>query len=35
MKLVPLIGGVVGAGFDSTFVNSCGKNAKRLFKPIE
>jgi uncharacterized protein (DUF697 family) len=35
MKLVPLIGGVVGAGFDSTFVNSCGKNAKKLFKPIE
>jgi hypothetical protein len=35
MKIVPLIGGVVGAGFDSTFVNSCGKNAKKLFKPIE
>jgi hypothetical protein len=33
MKLVPLIGGVVGAGFDSTFVNSCGKNAKKLFTP--
>ena len=35
MKLVPLVGGVVGAGFDSTFVNSCGKTAKKLFKPIE
>jgi hypothetical protein len=35
MKLVPLVGGVVGAGFDSTFVNSCGKNAKNLFIPIE
>jgi hypothetical protein len=35
MKLVPLVGGVVGAGFDSTFVNSCGKNAKRLFESIE
>jgi hypothetical protein len=34
MKLVPLVGGVVGAGFDSAFVNQCGKTAKQLFKPI-
>ena len=32
MKLVPLIGGVVGAGFDGTFVNSCGQAAKEIFK---
>jgi len=31
MKLVPLVGGVVGAGFDSTFVNKCGKAAKNIF----
>lgn len=31
MKLLPLVGGVVGAGFDSTFVNKCGKSAKKLF----
>lgn len=34
MKLVPLVGGIVGAGFDSAFVNQCGKTAKQLFKPI-
>lgn len=34
MKLVPLVGGVVGAGFESAFVNQCGKTAKQLFKPI-
>lgn len=33
MKLVPLVGGAVGAGFDSTFVNTCGKTASKLFKP--
>lgn len=33
MKLVPLVGGVIGAGFDSTFVNCCGKTAKKLFRP--
>lgn len=31
MKLVPLVGGVVGAVFDSSFVNRCGKIAKNLF----
>ncbi|MBD2493668.1 EcsC family protein [Nostoc sp. FACHB-280] len=31
MKLVPIVGGVVGAGFDSTFVNKCGQSAKNLF----
>jgi hypothetical protein len=32
MKMVPLVGGVVGGTFDSIFVNSCGKTAKKLFK---
>ncbi|MGI0494406.1 EcsC family protein [Alkalinema pantanalense CENA528] len=31
MKLVPLVGGVVGGAFDSTFVNACGQTAKRVF----
>jgi uncharacterized protein (DUF697 family) len=31
MKLVPIVGGVVGAGFDGTFVNKCGNVAKNLF----
>ena len=31
MKLVPIVGGVVGAGFDGTFVNKCGSVAKNLF----
>lgn len=31
IKLVSLVGGVVGAGFDGTFVNVCGKTAKKLF----
>lgn len=35
MKLVPVIGGVVGAGFDGIFVNSCGETAKILFQPIK
>jgi hypothetical protein len=35
MKFVPLVGGVVGAGFDSTFVNRCGKTAKGLFKATD
>ena len=30
MKMVPLVGGVVGGTFDSVFVNSCGKTAKRI-----
>ncbi len=30
-KMVPLLGGVVGGTFDSLFVNSCGKTAKKLF----
>lgn len=32
MKMVPLVGGVVGGTFDSLFVNSCGKTAKKFFK---
>ena len=32
MKVVPLVGGVVGAGFDGTFVNACGQTAKRILK---
>jgi EcsC protein family len=31
MKIVPLIGGFIGGTFDSIFVNSCGKTAKRVF----
>ena len=31
MKFVPLVGGVVGAGFDSSFVNGCGQTAKIVF----
>lgn len=32
-KMVPLIGGVVGAGFDGYFVNSCGRAAQKVFSP--
>jgi len=32
MKLVPIAGGVVGAGFDGLFVNTCGNTAKNIFK---
>ena len=31
MKMVPLVGGVVGGTFDGLFVNSCGKMAKKVF----
>ncbi len=31
MKLVPLVGGIVGGTFDGMFVNTCGKTAKRIF----
>jgi hypothetical protein len=31
MKLVPLVGGIVGGSFDSMFVNTCGQTAKRVF----
>ncbi len=30
-KMVPLVGGVIGAGFDGAFVNSCGQAAKIMF----
>jgi hypothetical protein len=30
-KMVPLVGGVVGAGFDSFFVNACGRVSKKVF----
>lgn len=32
-KMVLLVGGVVGAGFDGYFVNGCGKAAQALFSP--
>lgn len=32
-KLVPIVGGVVGATFESTFVHGCGEAAKKLFVP--
>jgi fructose-1,6-bisphosphatase/sedoheptulose 1,7-bisphosphatase-like protein len=31
MKMVPLVGGVVGGTFDGLFVNSCGQTAKKVF----
>ncbi|MEH2154975.1 EcsC family protein [Nostoc sp.] len=31
MKMLPLVGGVVGGTFDGIFVNRCGKTAKTLF----
>ena len=31
MKLVPLVGGIVGGTFDGMFVNICGKTANRIF----
>ncbi|ABA23523.1 conserved hypothetical protein [Trichormus variabilis ATCC 29413] len=31
MKMLPLVGGVVGGTFDGVFVNSCGKTAKKVF----
>lgn len=31
MKMVPLVGGVVGGTFDGLFVNGCGKTAKKVF----
>lgn len=30
MKMLPLVGGIVGGTFDSVFVNSCGKTAKKI-----
>jgi hypothetical protein len=34
MKLVPLVGGVVGATFDGLFVDSCGQAAKAFFPQV-
>ncbi|MFM5955970.1 MAG: hypothetical protein ACKPE1_02035 [Dolichospermum sp.] len=34
MKLVPIVGGVVGAGFDGTFVNKCGNVSRRALKIV-
>lgn len=31
IKLVPLVGGIVGGSFDGIFVNTCGQTAKRVF----
>lgn len=31
MKLVPIAGGVVGAAFDATFIQTCGRTAKSFF----
>lgn len=31
MKMLPLIGGVVGGTFDGIFVNSCGNTARKVF----
>jgi hypothetical protein len=32
-KMIPLAGGVVGAGFDSLFVNTSGRFSKKVFVP--
>lgn len=32
MNIVPLVRGIVGGTFDSIFVNSCAKTAKRLLR---
>ncbi len=34
MKLVPLVGGIVGGTFDGMFVNTCGKTAKKIFSEV-
>jgi hypothetical protein len=34
MKIAPLVGGLIGAGFDGTFVNQCGQAAQNIFTPI-
>ncbi|OKH29529.1 hypothetical protein NIES2101_43290 [Calothrix sp. HK-06] len=34
MQIVPITGGLVGAGFDGTFVHNCGAAAKNVFTPI-
>jgi hypothetical protein len=31
VKMLPLVGGVIGGAFDGIFVNSCGKTAKIVF----
>lgn len=31
MKMVPLVGGVIGGTFDGLFVNACGNTAKKVF----
>jgi len=31
MKMVPLVGGIVGGTFDGLLVNVCGKTAKKVF----
>lgn len=31
VKMVPLVGGIVGGTFDSLFTNSCGQTAKKVF----
>lgn len=33
-KIIPLVGGAVGAGFDGAFVNATGKFAKRTFTSL-
>ena len=34
MKMVPLVGGVVGGTFDGIYVNTCGKTAKKVFVQV-
>lgn len=34
MKLVPLVGGIVGGAFDGVFVKACGTTAKKVFSQV-
>ncbi len=34
MKMVPLVGGVIGGTFDGIFVNGCGQTAKKVFVQV-
>lgn len=34
MKLVPIAGGLVSAGFDGVFINTCGHTAKKFFSEV-
>lgn len=35
IRIVPIVGGLVGGTVDGVFVNACGKAAKRAFPPVQ